>query len=127
MADSIQTVYITQSVQLVRSEIMALIPAAAQQIATDFNRAGILLVPTAIDLETPENLRAAIAQSLETSGGITNESFFQLLYLSDIPESRVQEIDTSNHTEFQLRIAEIIIIRALQKVWFRKKYAESQS
>ncbi len=125
MADFTRSISITDTVLLERSDVLALLPAAAQQIFKDFNRAGINFTLSETDYETPEHLRTRVTQELIRLGSTASESFFQLLYLSDIPEAAIQNVNTNDPQKIALQAAEIIIIRALQKVWFRKKYSET--
>jgi hypothetical protein len=124
MVDFATSITINESVALQRSEVLALLPAAAQQITKDFNRAGINFTISEIDFETPEQLITRVTKEIIRLGGVSSELFFQLLYLSDIPEAAIRNFNTNDPQTVALQAAEVIIIRALQKVWFRKKYSQ---
>lgn len=68
-------------------------------------------------------LRDELIPIVEKTGGPGSEIFFRLLYRVDIPESRVHELlQNPSDQPIMARISEMLIIRALQKAWYRAKY-----
>jgi hypothetical protein len=70
------------------------------------------------------HLRDLLARVLEQTGGPGSEAFYRLLYRVDIPESQVAEaLPGGGETPILVVISELLIIRALQKAYFRIKFS----
>lgn len=57
--------------------------------------------------------------------GLINEKFtayLNLLYIIDVPEKKVKELDGSDVAILSEQVAFLILKREWQKVWFRSKY-----
>lgn len=68
-------------------------------------------------------LRGTLIPVVEKTGGPGSEAFYRLLYRVDIPESKVAEVlSTDDGRPVMEKISELLIIRALQKAWYRAKF-----
>ncbi|MEO5643514.1 MAG: hypothetical protein ABIQ40_05645 [Bacteroidia bacterium] len=100
-----------------------LLPDAILLLEKDFLNSGMELKISGVIFGDVFDLRELIAKEISKTGGPASEQFYRLLYRVDIPEIKVKEIlNEAPGTPFEIRIAELIIIRALQKAFFRKKY-----
>jgi hypothetical protein len=105
------------------SDVVAqLLPTAIQILQNDFHLSGIecYLINFQGDVF---HLRTSIAPLVERTGGPGSETFYRLLYRVDIPESNVTEALLKNgDTPISVIISELLIIRALQKAYYRLKF-----
>lgn len=70
------------------------------------------------------SLRSTLVPLIELTGGPGSEAFYALLYRVDIPETRIREaLDAANDQPIMSVIAELLIIRALQKAYYRAKFS----
>lgn len=100
-----------------------LLPDAILLLENDFLTSGMELKIAGVIFGDVFDLRELLAKEIAKTGGPASEKFYRLLYRVDIPETKVKEILSEGPGEpFEIRIAELIIIRALQKAFFRKKY-----
>lgn len=68
-------------------------------------------------------LRDVVAGAVEKTGGPGSETFYRLMYRVDIPETKVAGVLNSDDTQpVMVKISELLIIRALQKAWYRAKF-----
>lgn len=69
------------------------------------------------------HLRNCLVPVIERTGGPGSEPFYRLLYRVDVPEARVTEaLSAGSDTPILVVISELLIIRALQKAYYRAKF-----
>lgn len=70
---------------------------------------------------TPENLKQELHECVFK---LINESFadyLNLLYIIDVPENAVKQLDVSDALKFSEAITFLILKREWQKVWYKNK------
>jgi hypothetical protein len=101
-----------------------LLPDAIKILENDFITSGMELSISGKIFGDVFDLRDLIAKEIMKTGGPLSEQFYRLMYRADIPEAKVKELLNEEITaSFETRIAELLIIRCLQKAFFRKKYS----
>lgn len=104
-------------------EVAALLPDAVQLLEKDFQTSGIDVQLSGKIFGDVFDLREEIARLVQQTGGPGSESFYRLLYRADIPESKTREaLSSSPASAFESVIAELLIIRALQRAFYRQQY-----
>lgn len=102
--------------------VQALLPKAIEILQKDFELSNIACNLSRVD--DVYALRDQIIPLVEFTGGPGSEAFYRLLYRVDIPESKVAEVlQSASDQPIMSRISEMLIIRALQKAWYRAKFA----
>ncbi len=91
-----------------------------QQLNKDFLLANI-------DLDFDENmLPSSLKQTLhETIFHLIQEKFVEylnLLYIIDVPETKVKQLDGSDTISLSEHISFLILLREWQKIWYRNNY-----
>ena len=105
-------------------EVSELLPDAVMLLENDFLTAGIDASLSGRIFGDVFDLRAEIARLVKQTGGPGAESFYRLLYRADIPESQTRKALSEHATlSFEETIAELLIIRALQRAYYRKKFS----
>jgi hypothetical protein len=100
-----------------------LLPDAVTLLENDFATSGIELKISGKIFGDVFDLRELIAKAIVQTGGPASEQFYRLLYRVDIPEAKVNQLlQEEPSAPFEIRVAELLIVRALQKAFFRKKY-----
>ena len=94
----------------------AIVQRVYQQLANDFSLTGNA-IPFTIELPT-EQWSIQLANWLENQHATTIQ---QLLYIIDLPENFVQNLEASTHYNEQL--AEAIIYREMTKVYYKITYS----
>ncbi|MGL5888698.1 MAG: hypothetical protein ACRC3B_02365 [Bacteroidia bacterium] len=100
-------------------QLAALLPEAVQQLARDFETAGIQQQLSTQHLPDIFAFRNAVEAELLRPQ--TAALLPQLLYRVDVPE-KYSSAALAAGTAPQQALAELLVIRALQKVWLRKNY-----
>jgi hypothetical protein len=101
-----------------------LLPDAIRLLENDFLTSGIELKISGKIFGDVFDLRELLAKELVKTGGPASEQFYRLLYRVDIPETKIRELlQEEVGAPFEIRVAEVLIIRALQKAYYRKKYS----
>jgi hypothetical protein len=100
-------------------QLAALLPEAIQQLARDFDTAGIGQQFGTANFADVFAFRDAVETELLRPQ--TAALLPQLLYRADVPEKYASAAFGCENTP-QRAVAELLVIRALQKVWFRKNY-----
>jgi hypothetical protein len=104
--------------------VMELLPGAVSLLEKDFQTSGIDAELSGRIVGDLFDLRDEIAKLILKTGGPGAESFYRLLYRADIPEAKTREALTSApERALESVIAEMLIVRALQKAYFRKKFS----
>lgn len=102
--------------------IKHLLPTAIQILQNDFLLSGIECYLNNFQGDV-FHLRASIVPLVERTGGPGSEAFYRLLYRVDIPEAKVAEaLSSAGDTSIPVIISELLIIRALQKAYYRLKF-----
>lgn len=103
--------------------VNALLPQAVKILQNDFTLSNI-------DCDLSHfvgdvfGLRSALVPLVESTGGPGSETFYALLYRVDIPETRIAEaLRTTSDQPIMVVIAELLIIRALQKAYYRMRFS----
>jgi hypothetical protein len=100
-----------------------LLPQAYTLLQSDFNMSGIETEWPVSFGESVFELRKIVADKIASSGGPTTEAFYRLLYRADIRETELKKaLNNSVNIDFITSISEILIIRALQRAYYREKY-----
>ena len=100
-----------------------LLPAAVRILSNDFSLSGIDPDLNGFNGDVYA-LRDQLVPVVEQLGGPGSEKFHQLMYRVDIPEKRLNAvIEATSGIPVTAGICELLIIRALQKAWFRAKYS----
>jgi hypothetical protein len=109
---------------LVENELVQfLLPDAVALLENDFLTSGIELNISGKIFGDVFDLRELLAKAIAKTGGPASEQFYRLLYRVDIPETKIKALLQEEVGEpFELRVAELLIVRALQKAFYRKKY-----
>jgi hypothetical protein len=103
--------------------IEPLLPDAILLLENDFITSGIDVQLSGKILGDVFDLRDFIAQLIAKTGGPGSEQFYRLLYRVDIPETKIREaLEAESSQPFDSRVAEMLIVRALLKAFFRRKY-----
>lgn len=103
--------------------VNSLLPDAIQLLENDFNTSGLHLELQGKIFGDVFDLRDVLANEVLKTDGPGSEQFYRLLYRADIPETKVRDLlNEEVKAPFEIRISELLIIRALQKAFFRRKY-----
>lgn len=97
-----------------------LYPKLIDQINKDFNFAN-----EAIDFPqstTPNELTVQLHEKVYRMIQYKYAELLNLLYIIDVPEDNVKQLDGSDSVELSEQIAFLILKREWMKVWFRNKY-----
>ncbi|MFP2996904.1 hypothetical protein ABN763_13390 [Spongiivirga sp. MCCC 1A20706] len=94
------------------------------QLNKDFNYA-------AVDVSFPKTIKPdqLIAELQEIVYQLIQEKFadyLNLLYIVDVPEQAVKNLDTTDTIEISKQVIFLILKREWQKVWFKSVYSSSQ-
>lgn len=99
-----------------------LLPQAVRTLQNDFTLSNIDCNLTDFTGDV-FHLREALVPILQRTGGPGSEGFYRLLYRVDIPESQVADaLKTAGEQPIWPIISELLIIRALQKAYYRLKF-----
>jgi len=91
-----------------------------EQLNKDFNSAN-----EAIDLPiniTPNELKAQLHEKIYRLIQYKFAEYLSLLYIIDVSEDEVKELDGSDVLELSKQVAFLILKREWMKVWFRNKF-----
>jgi hypothetical protein len=99
----------------------ALLPEAVAQLARDFAGAGCEAGFDATAFANVFDFRNAVAARL--SHPVVSTLLSQLLYRVDVPEKYIKST-LAQAVSPETALAELLIIRALQKVWLRRNYGK---
>lgn len=100
-----------------------LLTKAYALLQSDFNMSGIETEWPVSFGENVFELRKIVADRIASSGGPTIEAFYRLLYRADIRETELKKaLNDSANSDFITSISEFLIIRALQRAYYREKY-----
>ena len=91
-----------------------------EQINKDFN-----LANESIDLKLeiqPEDLKTELHEKIYRLIQYKFAEYLNLLYIVDVPEDQVKNLDGSDILELSKQVAFLILKREWMKVWFRNKY-----
>ncbi|MDN3678202.1 hypothetical protein QWY90_12885 [Flavobacterium paronense] len=91
-----------------------------EQINKDFNFAN-----EAIDFPqstTPSELKVQLHEKIYRLIQYKYAELLNLLYIIDVPEDNVKQLDGSDLVELSEQIAFLVLKREWMKVWFRAKY-----
>ena len=103
--------------------VSSLLPDAILLLEKDFTSSGIDIELSGKISGDVFDLRDLISQHILKTGGPGAEQFYRLLYRIDIPEAKIKSaLASSSDCNFETVIAEMIIIRELQKAFYRKNF-----
>ena len=91
-----------------------------EQINKDFN-----LANESIDLPSgiqPEELKLTLHEKIYRLIQYKFAEYLNLLYIVDVPEDQVKQLDGSDISELSKQVAFLVLKREWMKVWFRNKY-----
>jgi hypothetical protein len=95
--------------------------AVFSQLHKEFSKVGILIEFNAEDLETFPTFKKRLAEEIELIMRSSPNSINQLLYVSDLPEETVHAIFKTEIEPIET-LAEMLLIRISQKIYYREKY-----
>lgn len=102
--------------------VNALLPTAIRILQNDFHLSNLECYLHDFQGDV-FHLRNSLVPVLERTGGPGSEAFYRLLYRVDIPEAQVAEaLANGGDTPIMVIISELLIIRALQKAYYRTKF-----
>jgi len=109
---------------LTESELVTqLLPAAIEILQNDFLLSAIDFQITGKFIGDVFDLKEFIRPAIDATNGPGSEAFYRLLYRVDIPEQKVREaLNSAPDEPISAVISELLIIRALQKAWFRANF-----
>lgn len=100
-----------------------LLPSAIAILENDFRLSGIEFAIAGKFIGDVFDLKEFIRPAIEATGGPGSEAFYRLLYRVDIPEEKVRvALNSASDQPISAVISELLIIRALQKAYFRLKF-----
>ncbi len=103
--------------------VASLLPDAIVQLEKDFVTSGMDVQLAGQIIGDVFDLRDRVAGLVAQTGGPGSEKFYRLLYRADIPESKVRDVLASSPGgPVESEVAELLIIRALQKAFYRRQY-----
>lgn len=91
-----------------------------EQINKDFNFAN-----EAVDFPqstTPQELKVQLHEKIHRLIQFKYAELLNLLYIIDVPEENIKQLDGSDTVELSEQIAFLVLKREWMKVWFRKHY-----
>ena len=91
-----------------------------EQINKDFNFAN-----EAVDFPqstTPQELKVQLHEKIYRLIHYKYAELLNLLYIIDVPEENIKQLDGSDTVELSEQIAFLVLKREWMKVWFRKHY-----
>lgn len=92
-----------------------------KQLNKDFQYAN---VPTDFDEEIlPDKLKSLLHEKIYRLISEKFSDYLNLLYIIDVPEKQVKQLDGSDTVVLSEQVAFLILKREWQKVWFRNKYS----
>ena len=101
-----------------RSEFAELV---FSQLNKEFGKVGILIEFSEEDLKTFPAFKKRLAEELELIMRASPNSISQLLYVSDLPEETVRDAFNTAPEPIE-KLAEMLLIRVSQKIYYREKY-----
>jgi len=111
---------ITTDLLLSEAEKENLYPKLIDQINKDFNFAN-----EPIDFPqctTPYELKVQLHEKIYRLIQYKYSELLNLLYIIDVPEDNVRQLDGSDTVELSEQISYLILRREWMKVWFRNRY-----
>jgi len=91
-----------------------------EQLNKDFN-----LANEPVDFPastTPDELKVQLHEKIFRLIHHRFAEYLNLLYIIDVPENQVKQLDGSDINELAKEVAYLILKREWQKVWFRNKF-----
>jgi hypothetical protein len=105
--------------------VNTLLPSAISILENDLRLSGIDFQITGKFIGDVFDLKDFISPAVNATGGPGSEAFYRLLYRVDIPEEKVRiALNTASEQPISAVISELLIIRALQKAYYRLKFNE---
>ena len=102
--------------------VNTLLPQAVRTLQNDFTLSNIDCDLTDFTGDVFA-LRERLIPIISSTNGPGSEAFYRLLYRVDVPESQVAEaIQKAGDEPIMRIISELLIIRALQKAYYRLKF-----
>lgn len=71
----------------------------------------------------PDNLKSQLHEKIYRLINERFSDYLNLLYIIDVPEKQVKQLDGSDAILLSEQVAFLILKREWQKVWFRNKYS----
>lgn len=105
---------------LSEAESENLYPKLVEQINKDFN-----LANEPVDFPkstTPDELKIQLHEKIYRLIQYKFAEYLNLLYIIDVPENQVRQLDGSDLLELSEQVAFLILKREWMKVWFRNRY-----
>ncbi|MGG7034435.1 MAG: hypothetical protein ACI7YS_04470 [Flavobacterium sp.] len=91
-----------------------------EQINKDFN-----LANESVDFDLgiePDKLKFELSDKIYRLIQYKFAEYLNLLYIVDVPEEQIKQLDGSDIAELSQQVAFLILKREWMKVWFRNKY-----
>lgn len=71
---------------------------------------------------SPENLKRELHEMVYTLVNDRFADYLNLLYIIDVPEDRVKQLDGSDLVKLSEQVTFLILKREWQKVWYKNRY-----
>ncbi|MFK5983408.1 MAG: hypothetical protein QM499_10875 [Flavobacteriaceae bacterium] len=105
---------------LITSEGLQLYHKLIIQLNKDFQRAAI--EEFFLETITPSELKIKLQEALFHLIQNHYSEYMNLLYIIDVSEEKIKNIEGEDTGEISEQIAYLILLREWQKVWFKEKY-----
>jgi len=92
------------------------------QTAKDFQLASVVLEEELNISTTPEKLVTLIEDAVYAVIQKDTVSYLNLLYIIDVPEKAINQLEPENTEQFAKDVAFLILKRCWLKVWYKAKY-----
>jgi hypothetical protein len=102
------------------AEVDNLYAKLVEQINKDFNFANEA-IDFSLDIK-PEDLKSQLHEKIYKLIQYKFAEYLNLLYIIDVSEEQVKQLDGSDITELSAQVSFLILKREWQKVWFRNKF-----
>lgn len=112
---------ISTDLLLAEAETESLYPKLLEQLNKDFNLAN---EPVDFPKSTkPNELKVQLHEKIYRLIQYKFAEYLNLLYIIDVSEDQIKELDGSDIAELSEQVAFLILKREWQKVWFRNRYS----
>lgn len=104
--------------------VLHLLPEALRILGNDFRTSGLEWDSDLERIVALEDTRDRLAAWLGRHAKTGSEQFYRLLYRVDLPENQIHRaLQEQTHRNGDVLISEMLIIRALQKAYFRANFS----
>jgi len=116
-----ETIFEKQSALIQSFESSNYAESVFLQLAKEFSKVGISIIFHPEDLSSFSTFKKRLAEEIEVVMRTSPNSINQLLYLADLPENSVDEVFKLEAEPIE-ELAEMLLLRIAQKIYYREKY-----